>query len=105
MRRLFVCFLNFFFCRIFQFSRLGVVNLQCESTIILSAATVVAPYWVPTTAPMQMLVWWKNLDDETVPEKYFAFEPRTGTKCQLHSQGKITRPGRENRKMRHENEI
>jgi hypothetical protein len=38
-------------------------------------------------------------------EKYFAFEPRTGTKCQLHSQGKLTTPRSGNRKIRHEDEI
>jgi hypothetical protein len=32
-------------------------------------------------------------------EKYLASEPQTGTKCQLHSQSKITTPRRENRKV------
>jgi hypothetical protein len=69
---------------------------------------------------MQMLFWWKNFEDRNCPSpgifaapylefpelllisnakpivKYFAFEPRTGTKCQLHSQGKHTTPRREN---------
>jgi hypothetical protein len=35
---------------------------------------------------------WKNI-----------FEPRTGIKCQLHSQSKLTTPRRENLKIRHEN--
>jgi hypothetical protein len=38
-------------------------------------------------------------------EKYFAVEPRTGTKCQLNSQGKLTTPRRNNRKIQHENVI
>jgi hypothetical protein len=37
--------------------------------------------------------------------KYLSFEPRTGTKCQLHSQSKLTTPRCENRKIRHENVI
>jgi hypothetical protein len=38
-------------------------------------------------------------------EKYIAFEPWSGSKCQLHSQGKITTPKRENRKIQHANVI
>jgi hypothetical protein len=34
--------------------------------------------------------------------KYFAFEPGPGTKCQLHTQCKLTTPRRENQKIRHE---
>jgi hypothetical protein len=102
------------------------VSLLCESSwaIGLSAATGVAPpYREPTTALMQMLVWRKHFDDRNFPspglfaapylefpelllisnvkpiEKYFAFDPRTETKCQLHSQGKLTTPRRENRKI------
>jgi hypothetical protein len=44
------------------------------------------------------------LDSNVKPiEKYLAFEPQSGTKCQLHSQGKLTTPRRENRKIRHKN--
>jgi hypothetical protein len=38
-------------------------------------------------------------------EKYLAIEPRSGSKGHLHSQGKLTTPMRENRKIRHENLI
>jgi hypothetical protein len=40
-------------------------------------------------------------------EKYIigTFEPRTGTKWQLHKQGKLTTPKSENRKIRQENVI
>jgi hypothetical protein len=39
-------------------------------------------------------------------ENYLTFEARTGTKCQLHSQGKLTMARRENGKIhRHENII
>jgi hypothetical protein len=38
-------------------------------------------------------------------EKYFAIEPRSGTKCQLHSQCKPTMLRRENQKIGHENVI
>jgi hypothetical protein len=38
-------------------------------------------------------------------EKYLAFEPWSGSKYRLHSQGKLTTPRRENRKIRHENVI
>jgi hypothetical protein len=34
-------------------------------------------------------------------EKYLAYEPWTGTKCQLHSQSKLTTPRRENQKIQH----
>jgi hypothetical protein len=90
-------------CRIFRFSRLGVVSLPCEWSwaIRLQAATVVAPE--PTTTLMQMLFWRKNFEDRNSPspglflapdlvypelslisyvkpiEKYLALEPRTGT--------------------------
>jgi hypothetical protein len=60
-----------------------------------------------------MLLWRKILEDEhclsqlisyVKPiEKYIAFEPRTETKCQLHSQSKLTLIRRENRNIRHEN--
>jgi hypothetical protein len=80
----------------------------------LSTATVVAPYWEPTTELMQMLVWRKNIEEGNSPSpwlyvapylespelllisnvkpiaNYFGFEPRTGNKCQLHSQNKLT---------------
>jgi hypothetical protein len=38
-------------------------------------------------------------------EKYLAIEPRTGTKSQIYSQGKVPTLRCENRKIRHENEI
>jgi hypothetical protein len=38
-------------------------------------------------------------------EKYFAFEPRTGTKSKIYSQGKLTTMRCENWKIRHENNI
>jgi hypothetical protein len=56
-------------CRIFRFSRFGVVSLPCEWSwaIRLSAATVVAPYWESTTALMQMLFWRTNFEDGHCP--------------------------------------
>jgi hypothetical protein len=38
-------------------------------------------------------------------EKYLPFEPRTGTKSHIYSQGKLTTLKSENRKIRLENEI
>jgi hypothetical protein len=76
-----------------------------------------------------MLFWWKNVEDGNCPslrlfaapylefpelllisyvkpiEKYLAFEPRTGAKYQICSQGKLTTLRCENRKIRHKNEI
>jgi hypothetical protein len=48
----------------FYFS-MGIVSLPCEWSwvIRLSAATIVTPYWEPTTAVMQMLFWLKNFED------------------------------------------
>jgi hypothetical protein len=78
---------------------------------------------------MQMLVWQNNFEDGHCPspglfaapeleypglslisyvkpiEKCLAFEPRSGSKSQLHSQSKLITRRRENRKIRHENEI
>jgi hypothetical protein len=45
------------------------------------------------------------ISDVRPKEKYLAFEPRTGTTCQLHSQGKLPTPRRENRKIQNENVI
>jgi hypothetical protein len=77
--------------------------------IRLSAATVVAPYWEPKAAFMEMLFWRNNIEDANCPsqglfadpelehpglslisyvktiEKYLAFEPRSGSKSQLCS--------------------
>jgi hypothetical protein len=53
----------------FDFRASGVVTLPCEWswTIRLSAAPVVATYWEPTTALMQMLLWRKNFEDGHYP--------------------------------------
>jgi hypothetical protein len=103
----FACKISFS-CQIFWFSRLGVGSLHCELSwaIRLSAASVVAPYYKGSHY-MQMLFWRKILKMSTVPvrgsyspilkisyvkpiEKYLVFELRIGTKCQLHSQSKLT---------------
>jgi hypothetical protein len=57
-----------FSCRIFRFSRLSIVSLLCEliSTIRLSAACVVAPYWDPITGIKQTRFLRKVLKMETV---------------------------------------
>jgi hypothetical protein len=58
-----------FHVKFFRFSRLSVVSLPCEWSLAIRpfAAPVVAPYWEPTTAHIQMLFWWKTLKMDTVP--------------------------------------
>jgi hypothetical protein len=68
INRMEVCLFAFkssFSCRTFRFLCLGIVSLPSESSwaIKLSVATVVAPYWEPTSVLMQMLVWRKNFED------------------------------------------
>jgi predicted phosphohydrolase len=73
----------------FRFSRLGVVSLPCRWSwaIRLSAANVVARFWEPKAALMQMLFWRNNIEEWE------------------NSQRKLTTLRRENRKIQHENEI
>jgi hypothetical protein len=61
----------------FLFLRLGIVSLPYEWSwaIILTAASVVAPYWEPTTAFPQVLFWWKNFEDEHCPSPWLFAAP------------------------------
>jgi hypothetical protein len=58
-------FKSSFSYRIFQ----AVVSLLCEWSwaIRISAATVIAPYWEPKAAPMQMLFWRNNIEAGHTP--------------------------------------
>jgi hypothetical protein len=95
------------------FLGLCVASLLCESSwaIRLSAASVVAPYWVPTLRLMQV-----HFEDGYCPSpgvlsaalyleflrlsvalitllcknKYLAFEPRTGTKSHIYSTHRVS---------------
>jgi hypothetical protein len=54
---------------IFRFSCQAVVSLLCEWSwaIRICAATIIAPYWEPMTAPMQMLFWRNNIEAGHTP--------------------------------------
>jgi hypothetical protein len=55
--------------RNFRFSFQAVVSLLCEWSwaIRISAANVIAPFWEPKAAPMQMLFWRNNIEAGHTP--------------------------------------
>jgi hypothetical protein len=62
-------FKSLFLHRIIRFSCQAEVSLLCEWSwaIRISAATVIAPYWEPKAAPMQMLFWRNNIEAGHTP--------------------------------------